>query len=92
MKNEWVETIRQWIRAGKLADAERWLKSEIGRDGADDALYFWMGNLRRKQCNWQDALQYYAEALALNPESPAREAREMITDILRFYDKERYNF
>ncbi len=91
MKKEWVETIRQWIRSSRLADAEQWLKREIGKSRADDELYFWMGNLRRKQSNWKEALQYYAEALSLNPNSPAREAREMIMDILRFYYKERYN-
>jgi len=58
----------------------------------DDAAYYYeQGNQCRRKNDWQGALQNYAQALELNPDSPAREAREMLMEIIQFYDKERYN-
>ena len=37
------------------------------------------------------ALNNYLEAIDLNPESPAVHAREMIMNILEFYNKDMYN-
>ena len=56
-----------------------------------DELYYLLGNAYRKQQNWQQAINCYSEAVAVNPESPAREARTMILDILNFYHKDLYN-
>lgn len=91
MKTESISTLRTWIHEGKLAETEEWLKDELQKSPKDDELHFWMGNLRRHQGNWQEALQYYAQATEINPESPAYEARTMLIDILQFHDKERYN-
>ena len=55
-----------------------------------DELYYLLGNAYRKQQNWQQAINCYSEAVAVNPESPAREARTMILDILNFYHKDLY--
>lgn len=91
MKKESADIIRSWIREGKLEKANQLLQKELANDPKDDELHFWMGNLQRHQNNWQEALQHYATASELNAKSPAVEAREMLMDILRFYDKERYN-
>lgn len=56
-----------------------------------DELYYLLGNAYRKQQNWQQAINCYSEAVSVNPESPAREARTMILDILNFYHKDLYN-
>ncbi|MBQ1974034.1 MAG: tetratricopeptide repeat protein, partial [Paraprevotella sp.] len=53
--------------------------------------YYLLGNAYRKQSNWQMALNNYAEAIAIDPESPAAEAQKMILDILEFYHKDYYN-
>lgn len=63
---------------------------ELGEHPADE-LYYLLGNAFRKQQNWQQAINCYSEALSINPESPAREARTMIFDILNFYHKDLYN-
>lgn len=56
-----------------------------------DEIYYLLGNAYRKQQNWQQAINNYSEAVSINPESPAREARTMILDILNFYHKDLYN-
>ena len=49
------------------------------------------GNAFRKQGNWQEAINCYMEAIELNPDSPAVEAKAMLDDILNFYNKDAYN-
>ncbi len=53
--------------------------------------YYKKGNEYRQQGNWQMALNNYLEAIALDPESPAVQAKEMLDDILNFYHKDYYN-
>ncbi len=40
--------------------------------------YYQKGNEYRRQGNWQMALNNYLEAIALDPESPAVHAKEML--------------
>ena len=49
--------------------------------------YYLLGNAFRKKGDWQGALNNYQEAIALNPDSPAAEARNMVMDILNFYNE-----
>jgi hypothetical protein len=37
------------------------------------------------------AMDNYLEAVALNPESPARQALDIANEILAFYNKDMYN-
>lgn len=53
--------------------------------------YYLLGNAFRKKGDWQGALNNYQEAIALNPDSPAAEARNMVMDILNFYNKDMFN-
>ncbi|MCR5078064.1 MAG: tetratricopeptide repeat protein [Prevotella sp.] len=53
--------------------------------------YFQLGNECRKKGDWQHALNNYMEAIELNPDSPAVEAKEMLENILNFYNKDAYN-
>ena len=57
----------------------------------DDALYYLLGNAWRKKGNWQMAINNYLEAIALNPDSPAKQALEIANEILAFYNKDMYN-
>ncbi len=49
------------------------------------------GNDYRKQGNWQEAINSYIQAIELDPDSPAVEAKAMLDDILNYYHKDAYN-
>lgn len=53
--------------------------------------YYRQGNDFRRQGNWQNAINCYIEAIRLDPESPAVEAKKMLDDILNYYCKDIYN-
>ena len=53
--------------------------------------YYLKGNACRKLGDWQGALNNYQEAININPESPAKDARAMMIDILNFYNKDMFN-
>ncbi|MCC8188218.1 MAG: tetratricopeptide repeat protein [Bacteroides sp.] len=53
--------------------------------------YYLQGNAYCKLSDWQRAMNSYQQAIDLNPDSPACQAREMLSDILSFYNKDMYN-
>ncbi|MBR1428366.1 MAG: tetratricopeptide repeat protein [Prevotella sp.] len=53
--------------------------------------YYQLGNEYRRQGNWQEAMNNYMEAIALDPDSPAVTAKEMLDDIMNYYCKDMYN-
>lgn len=90
MKEELI-TIKELIKEGKLDIANQKLSQFIQLDFRDDEPYYLLGNVYRKQGNWQMALNNYLEAIERNPESPAVHAHQMMMDILNFYNKDMYN-
>ena len=91
MKKETKDNLHVILNNGEIDKARQVLMSLIREDADDDELHYMMGNVWAKTNDWQKALESYNQALELNPESPASEAKEMIMDILVFFDKERYN-
>jgi len=53
--------------------------------------WYLAGNACRQQGNWQEALHCYMEAIDLDASSPAVEAKQMLENILNFYNKDAYN-
>ena len=53
--------------------------------------YYQKGNEYRKQQQWHEAINCYIQAIALDPDSPAVEAKRMLDDIMSFYCKDMYN-
>jgi len=53
--------------------------------------YYERGNRCRQEGNFQEALNNYMEAIALDPDSPAATAKEMLENILNYYCKDIYN-
>lgn len=53
--------------------------------------YYKLGNEYRRKGNWKHAIDNYLEAIALDPESPAVEAKQMLDDMFAFYCKDMYN-
>ncbi|MEG1580825.1 MAG: tetratricopeptide repeat protein [Bacteroidaceae bacterium] len=67
------------------------LTALINQDKENDNYYYLRGNAYRKKGNWQEAIQNYLEAIALNANSPAVEAHQMMIEILEFYNKDMFN-
>ncbi|CDB05804.1 tetratricopeptide repeat protein [Leyella stercorea] len=53
--------------------------------------YYKLGNEYRRKGDWKHAIDNYLEAIALDPESPAVEAKQMLDDMFAFYCKDMYN-
>lgn len=53
--------------------------------------YYKLGNEFRQKGNWQEAINNYLEAIKLDPDSPAVEAKRMLDNILDFYCKDMFN-
>ena len=83
--------IKQMIQEDELNTALSYLNDLIQCQPDNDEAYYLLGNIYRKQGNWQMALNNYLEAIERNPDSPAVHARQMLMDILEFYNKDMYN-
>ena len=87
-----MTNIKELIRTGKTQEAIQLLTEQTKDDTkCNDETYYLLGNAYRKQGNWQMALNNYLEAIDRNPNSPAVEARNILMDILNFYNKDMYN-
>lgn len=53
--------------------------------------YYQLGNEYRRKGDWKYALDNYMEAIELDSESPAVEAKRMLDDIMSYYCKDMYN-
>lgn len=89
---EAITECKELLQEGKIEEVIKKIDFliSLGTHPADE-LYYLKGNAYRKQQNWQMAINCYSEAVSINPESPAREARTMLLDILNFYHKDLYN-
>lgn len=86
-----MKDIRQLILEGNTAEAIRRLHAYLEGAPSSDEAYYLLGNAYRKQGETRLALNNYLAALELNPDSPAREAYDMLMNILNFYHKDLYN-
>ena len=90
--NNILENIKTMIKDGLIAEAQDALDKIIEQNTEYiDQAYYLKGNACRKIGDWQGALNNYQEAISINPESPAKDAREMMMDILNFYNKDMFN-
>ena len=84
--------IDKMLRRGLTGEAISLLNGQLQEGNAPrDRLYYLLGNAYRKRGDFQHALNCYLEATAINPDSPAAEARRMLMDIIEFYHKDYYN-
>jgi len=90
-KNLKMDAIRQLIYDGKTDEAIWLLDQFITEHEENDEAWFLRGNAYRKKGDMRQALNNYLRAMELNPESPARQAHDMLIQILDYYNKETYN-
>ena len=88
---ETYDMVRQLLEAGQTADAERMVGRALEAWPDDATLHYLKGRIGAKRADWQGALNAFSRAIRLDPESPAREARQAIEEILAFYHKDYYN-
>ena len=53
--------------------------------------WYEQGNALRKQGRFGEAINCYIQAIELDPDSPAVEAKRMLDDIMAYYNKDNYN-
>lgn len=58
---------------------------------SDDNAFFKLGNAYRKAGNFPQAIRSYLCALEINPDSPAKEAHDMLVDILNYRNTDLLN-
>lgn len=66
------------------------IESRLEDEPLNDELLVLRGKAFYKAGNWQEAMQCFLDALAVNPESPAKTMLEMTNNILGFYNKDVY--
>lgn len=86
-----LSTIKGLIEKGDIDIAIDALNELIKTHPTCDEAYYLRGNAYRKQGNWQLAINSYLAAIDINPQSPAQQAKNMMIDILNFYNKDMYN-
>lgn len=89
---EKLQAIKQLINDGRTNFAIAKLHETLQTETEPVAdIYYLLGNAFRKEGNWQEALNNYQMAISIDPSNPANEARNMVLDILNFYNKDMYN-
>ena len=96
MEQPTKERIQTMIRGGKTTEAIEMLKNLLKGDiplpnMTQDECHYLIGNAYRKNGDWKEALNSYQKALEINAESPAKQARRAVIDILEFYYKDMHN-
>lgn len=79
------------MNEGKLNDAIQLLNDAIATDNQNDSLYFMRGKLFWKQGDRTGAMNDYASAVKLNPDSPAAIALEQAHAVAQFFNPDLLN-
>ncbi len=87
--------IRTMLRQGRCDEVLTLTDSALHNGDADNEhlwrIYYERGNAYRQRGDLGMAMNNYLEAINLNPDSPAAEAYRSLQEVMRFYDKDRYN-
>ena len=87
-----IESLKKLIDLNDVEKALELSDELLAMEEADkEKIYYLRGNIYRKMSNWQQALNNYLAAIEINPGSPALQAKNMLMDILNFYNKDMYN-
>lgn len=79
------------IEEGHLSEALALWKEAHEAEGGTAMLLYLKGRMAMKQGLWDEAITCFSQAEDLDPQSPAKEARQMLDDIMCFYHKDLYN-
>jgi len=86
-----LNEIQTLINNGSIEKAHCALDEYIKAHPDSDTAYFLLGNIHRRREDWQSAINAFQKAADLNPDSPAKTAKENIYKILDFFNKDLFN-
>lgn len=79
------------LAEGRIDAAKVAADEALAQSAQDAEMLYLRGQVAMKQSRWGEAISYFLRAEELDPAGPAREAREMLDDIMAFYNKDMYN-
>lgn len=83
--------IEDLIARSQWQEAIEGLEQYINEHPDDDNALYVKGRLQWKLGDKSRAMASYRQAVAINPDSPARVALEMADDVFNFFNKDLYN-
>jgi len=86
-----LQPIYDALAANNVQEAHRLTGIAISRDGGNATLHYLQGRAFMKESKWGQAISSFKRAEELDPDSPARECRLMLNDIMDFFNKDMYN-
>lgn len=86
-----IENIYRALEANDAPQAHRLTQKALDEHAECSELYYLKGKAYMKQSDWGNAMSCFLRAEEIDPDSPARECRRMLTDIMDFYNKDMYN-
>lgn len=85
------EVIRRHIDEGRADEAIRLANSSLCLSPEDPILHYLKGLAYMKKGDWQHATNCFLQSENYDPQGPASQARQMISDIMAFYNKDMFN-
>lgn len=79
------------LKSGDFQQAYQLIEEKKLKEGVSAALFYEEGKLLMKQARWGEAISCFLKAEELDAASPARQCRQMLDDIMAFYNKDMYN-
>lgn len=88
---EQLEIIKQMINNNQAEEAILLLDEFLEQNPSSDEAFFLRGKAYNKMGDIRNAMNNYLKAMELNPDSPAKQAYEMMLRIMNFFNKDMYN-
>ena len=85
------EKINRLIAENNLEKALAYIDEWLSNHSKYDKAYYLKVLVFRKQGNWKLTIENYLKAIEINPNSPAKQAYEMVMDIINFSNPDLYN-
>ena len=83
--------IEDHIKNQSIEESIDYLTHQLSIVSDNEPIYLLLGKAYQKQTNWHEALNHYQYAIDINPNSPAVQLREMVMQILEFFNKDMFN-
>ena len=90
-EKEIITKIQDALTSNELDLAQKCVDETWGNINAEATLHYLQGKIFMKRSLWSQAISSFLHAENLDPQSPAKECRLMLNDIMDFYNKDMYN-